>query len=206
MNSWFVQTRVESDRDAEPMVGAIAFEADDETAVVVFECHSSGGSASAAQSILEELLDSLPALPISTDEWEGALRMADRRMHADPQAGQWSAVGLTLTDELAVGASVGECHAWLLGDASWDVTRMQHLRPLLGTTEAQPIGFGPVAIDVALLAGTNSLFDQVDDDRALAIFEDGSTDATDALVQACRGADLGRLVSDVAMAVIRRKH
>jgi hypothetical protein len=206
MSSWFVQTRVETDRDGEARVGALEREVGGETVVVVYALHSANASSLAARKVFLDLLDELPAFPESPDEWEGALRMADRRLARDTNVGRLSAVAITLTAEGAVGASVGECRCWLLGDASWETTRLQHARPLLGTTEAQPIGFGPVGIDVAMLLGTPSLFEQVAPERAVQLVEDGATAAPEALVSACRSAELGRLAADVGLAVVRRKH
>ena len=58
-----------------------------------------------------------------------------------------------------VGASVGDSGAWMLtGKTILDLTENQHRKPLLGSDEASPVGFGPFELSGRLLIASDGLF------------------------------------------------
>jgi hypothetical protein len=64
------------------------------------------------------------------------------------------------------GASVGDSSAWLLAAAGvTDLTQYQKSKPLLGSGNATPIGFGPLPCVGRVLVASDGLFKYVPYDR-----------------------------------------
>jgi PPM family protein phosphatase len=100
------------------------------------------------------------------------------------------------------GASAGDSGAWLIGaTAVQDLTEHQRQKPLLGSGNAVPIGFGPVRHEGRLLMASDGLFKYVpyaricDLARSVAL-----ADAPTELVAAARLSS-GTLQDDVAVLV-----
>ena len=73
--------------------------------------------------------------------------------------GQCTAVVVEISEGRVLGASVGDSGAWMLtGKAIIDLTENQHRKPLLGSDEAMPMGFGPIELSGRLLIATDGLF------------------------------------------------
>jgi serine/threonine protein phosphatase PrpC len=83
---------------------------------------------------------------------------------AAPQAlaqsgGQCTAAVVEISEGRVFGASVGDSGAWMLtGKAIIDLTESQHRKPLLGSDEVLPMGFGPIELSGRLLIATDGLF------------------------------------------------
>lgn len=208
MSHWFVQTRIATDRSREPLIACDVFENGDNTSIFLMQSRSPSSEARTGLEIaaehVAELTESGP--PRDSDGWEEELRRLDRRLHLTPDAGKVFGIAATLDGGGVVGASLGDCAAWLIGDATWQVTRMQHRLTFLGTGDARPIGFGPSAVDEVLFAGTHSLFEQIPAMEIAEIVRDSSEDAPNAIVRRLRALGLGRLNSDVGFLILRRKH
>jgi serine/threonine protein phosphatase PrpC len=73
--------------------------------------------------------------------------------------GQCTAVVVEISEGRVFGASVGDSGAWMLtGKTTIDLTENQHRKPLLGSDEALPMGFGPIELSGRLLIATDGLF------------------------------------------------
>jgi len=73
--------------------------------------------------------------------------------------GQCTAVVVEISEGRIFGASVGDSGAWLItGKGIVDLTENQHRRPLLGSDEAMPMGFGPIEFSGRLLIASDGLF------------------------------------------------
>ena len=112
---------------------------------------------------------------------------------------------MAVTDGLVFGASVGDSGAWLVGAAGvTDLTQHQKPKPLLGSGNATPIGFGPLPCVGRVLIGSDGLFKYVPHGR---IHDLASTlpfdDVPRALVDAARLRS-GGLQDDIAVIVAGR--
>jgi len=117
--------------------------------------------------------------------------------------GQCTAVIVEISQGRVVGASVGDSGAWLLtGKAIVDLTENQHRKPLPGSDEALPMGFGPVELSGRLLIATDGLFSYATDSdiaqRATAL---SLNDAVDQLIAGVRLPN-GALQDDVAIILL----
>jgi serine/threonine protein phosphatase PrpC len=117
--------------------------------------------------------------------------------------GQCTAVVVEISEGRVVGASVGDSSAWLLtGKAIVDLTENQHRKPLLGSDEALPMGFGPIELSGRLLIATDGLFKYATESdiaqRATALL---ANDAVDKLIAGVRLLG-GALQDDVAIIFI----
>jgi PPM family protein phosphatase len=73
--------------------------------------------------------------------------------------GGGAAVVVEISEGRIIGASVGDSGAWMLtGKAIIDLSENQHRKPLLGSDEAMPMGFGPIELSGRLLIATDGLF------------------------------------------------
>jgi serine/threonine protein phosphatase PrpC len=114
--------------------------------------------------------------------------------------GQTTAIVLVVQDGQVFGASVGDSSAWLLAVASiTDLTQYQKSKPLLGSGNAEPTGFGPIPCVGRVLVGSDGLFKYVPYER---IRDLASTlpiaDVPAALVAAARLRS-GALQDDIAV-------
>jgi serine/threonine protein phosphatase PrpC len=120
-----------------------------------------------------------------------------------PTGGQCTAVVVEISEGRVVGASVGDSGAWLLtGKAIVDLTENQHRKPLLGSDEALPMGFGPIELSGRQLIATDGLFKYATEtdiaQRATAL---SVNDAVDKLIAGVRLLS-GALQDDVAIVLV----
>lgn len=93
----------------------------------------------------------------TAEDWARCLYEADQAVVRT--GGQCTAVVVEISEGRIVGASVGDSAAWLLtGKAIVDLTENQHRKPLLGSDESLPMGFGPMELSGRLLIATDGLF------------------------------------------------
>jgi len=100
------------------------------------------GGADAAESICKAVADRCSHGRVA--DWPGCLARIDREMSSSGACGLAAAVVIEIADDgRIVGASVGDCEAWMFsGDgASRSLTARQARKPLLGDGTAQPVGF-----------------------------------------------------------------
>jgi hypothetical protein len=97
-------------------------------------------------------------------DWAGWLAHVDREMSRS-RVGHASAVVIEIADDgRIVGASVGDCEAWMFGGgaASRSFTAGQSRKPLLGEGTAQPVGFQARLGRGTLLMATDGLWKYMD--------------------------------------------
>jgi serine/threonine protein phosphatase PrpC len=161
----------------------------------------SAGGAAAADSLIA-FLSSLITIAGSTD-WGAALRRFDQRLSTHVSGGQTTGVVAFIDRERVIGASVGDCEAWLLhADETSELTVRQHRKPLLGSGEAVPVGFVAARRGGRLLMASDGLFKYASSQavRTLAVI-DGVDAAVQALVR-CVRLPSGALQDDVAVVMV----
>ena len=93
----------------------------------------------------------------SAEDWARCLYEADQTLVQ--KGGQCTAVVVEIAEGRVFGASVGDSGAWMLTvKGIIDHTENQHRKPLLGSDEAMPMGFGPIELSGRLLIATDGLF------------------------------------------------
>ncbi|MGO9946962.1 MAG: protein phosphatase 2C domain-containing protein [Steroidobacteraceae bacterium] len=116
-----------------------------------------GGAAAAAMACsiaAQRLRTQGPGTP---EDWARCLYEVDQALART--GGQCTAVVVEISGAQVFGASVGDSGAWMFtGRAIIDLTENQHRKPLLGSDEALPMGFGPVELSGRLLIATDGLF------------------------------------------------
>jgi len=93
-------------------------------------------------------------------DWTGWLAHVDREMSRS-RVGLAAAVVIEIWDDgRIIGASVGDCEAWMFGGgaASRSLTARQASKPLLGEGTAQPVGFQARLGRGTLLMATDGLW------------------------------------------------
>jgi PPM family protein phosphatase len=127
-------------------------------AVVADGAGGTGGGAAAAAMACSIAAQRLRTGSTGTPEdWQSCLYEVDRALAQS--GGQCTAVVVEIAAGRVFGASVGDSGAWILtGKAIIDLTASQHRKPLLGSDEALPIGFGPIELSGRLLIATGGLF------------------------------------------------
>jgi len=171
-------------------------------AIVADGAGGMGGGAAAAAMACSIAAQRLRAGSTGTaEDWARCLYEADQAVVRT--GGQCTAVVVEISEGHVVGASVGDSGAWLLtGKAIVDLTENQHRKPLLGSDEALPIGFGPIELSGRLLIATDGLFKYATESdiaqRATAL---SVNDAVDKLIAGVRLLS-GALQDDVAVILI----
>lgn len=121
------------------------------------------GGAIAAETICKAVADQCQ-LDIPND-WSRCLASVDRQMSGS--SGLTAAVVVEVRDDgSVVGASVGDCEAWVFIDGTAiNLTVEQVRKPLLGEGKASPVGFKRVCIPVkecSLVVATDGLWKYLD--------------------------------------------
>ena len=117
------------------------------------------GGARAAERVVgaaRALMDRAKELPTAA-AWCDFLRAMDEELARDRDAGETTAVVLSVTRDAVLGASVGDSAAWnVTGDAIDALTEGQH-PPRLGTSLAQPAAAARAVTASAWSSWTKSL-------------------------------------------------
>ena len=153
---------VASGRRCQDQVSVIHFE----SGVVIAVADGAGGTGNgdvAARTVIAEI-SSAAAMTLDQAGWCSLLRQIDHRIGA----GESTCVVLSVSREGISGASVGDSQAWLIQDSVIDnLTRNQIRKPLLGSGEAQPVGFTHAASPALLLVSTDGFSNYIRKDRFL---------------------------------------
>jgi serine/threonine protein phosphatase PrpC len=145
----------ESRGTGEDRVAAISLPAGVAVAVADGAGGIGGGREAAAEAlaIFARAVDE--HIPIKAADWISLLRDIDAKLARG--RGQCCWVGVWISDNTIVGASVGDCAAWLIGETILDLTQNQIRKPLFGSGDAQPISFAAELDDSTLLLATDGL-------------------------------------------------
>jgi PPM family protein phosphatase len=127
-------------------------------AVVADGAGGTGGGAAAAALVCSMAAERMRAGGMGTaEDWARFLYQVDQALVQT--GGQCTAVVVEISEGRVFGASVGDSGAWMLnGKAVLDLTESQHRKPLLGSDEAMPLGFGSIELSGRLLIATDGLF------------------------------------------------
>jgi PPM family protein phosphatase len=97
------------------------------------------------------------------EDFEEYLRKMDFEIYQTPLLGESTVIVGKIQDGNVIGASVGDSECWLFNKSfDYELTSMSINRPLLGSSEAKPIAFGPFELDGVLLIGSDGLFKYAD--------------------------------------------
>lgn len=131
---------------------------DDGVVIVVADgAGGTGGGAQAADAVIREVTAGA-ALTYDAAKWCEVLRQTDLRIGV----GESTCVVAARTAAGIVGASVGDSKAWLLENGELtDLTNGQLRKPLLGSGDAQPVGFSHPAARGLLLVATDGFCNYV---------------------------------------------
>ena len=141
----------------------------------------------------------------SKEDCEDHLRQLDTDLLKSTTAGEAACSMLVLRKNQFFGASVGDCGVWALtSEAIFDLTKNQIRKPLLGSGQAKPVGFGPhflndpvvIASDGLLKYAARSAYDEIRLRRFSSI-----EDSADALVDAVR-LESGALQDDLSFVLL----
>jgi serine/threonine protein phosphatase PrpC len=132
------------------------------------------------------------------------LRRLDDELASDPSCGESTAVLLVVLDGKVFGASVGDSGAWALTvDGVLDVTERQRRKPLLGSGEAEPVGFGPLLFNDRVLVASDGLLKYAARERIRrSTFIEDIDAAADELVAAAR-LPSGLLQDDLSLVIVQ---
>jgi hypothetical protein len=92
-----------------------------------------------------------------------ALAVVDQAVASNPRAGETTGLLIVIDDDFVVGASVGDCAAWVVppDDEPREITVHQMRKPRIGTGRASPMGFGPTSLDGVLFVMTDGVADYI---------------------------------------------
>jgi serine/threonine protein phosphatase PrpC len=131
------------------------------------------GAGEAAEQVVNSLVkafagDKVDATPDSCAE---ALAAVDQTVTSNPRAGETTGLLIVIDDDSVVGASVGDCVAWVVppDDEPREVTVHQMRKPRIGTGRASPMGFGPTSLDGLLFVMTDGVADYITGEQLTAL-------------------------------------
>lgn len=136
--------------------------------------------------------------------WCHILSQADEELYQHPIAGETTAVVVAVNDNLVCGASVGDSGAFLVQEAgSIELTDQQWRRPLIGSSIAAPVPFGPIPLAGTLLLASDGLIKYATPETIRQIvLTNPVKDATKALIESVRYPS-GNLPDDVTVIISR---
>ena len=150
------------------------FAHDARTVIVVADgAGGSGAGALAAKKVIREVESGYTQIH-SAAEWSVFLRQIDCRIND----GESTAVVVDIRPFGIAGASVGDSRAMIISEELvTELTIHQHRKPLLGSGQAEPVGFTSEPLDGVLLVGTDGFFNYAKPEaiRALVIADDFPT-------------------------------
>lgn len=176
--------------------------------LVLVVCDGAGGlvgGARAAERVVgaaRALLDRARGLPDAA-AWCDFLRAMDAELARDPEAGETTAVVLSVTRDRVAGASAGDSGAWCVTGGGADELTGAQQKTRLGTGRALPepvVRVGPIG---TLVAASDGLWKHAPHDAVVnAARGEALDDVPDALVALAR-LPTGELPDDVVVLAVR---
>jgi serine/threonine protein phosphatase PrpC len=116
-----------------------------------------GSGAEAAEAVVREVKAAVRETT-NADGWTGLLRQIDFRIGP----GESTAVVVDVQLQGICGASVGDSQAWMIDEGELTIlTEKQQRKPLLGSGDANPVGFNHVPLSGLLLVATDGFCNYV---------------------------------------------
>ncbi|QPB82386.1 hypothetical protein CWC22_005050 [Pseudoalteromonas rubra] len=95
----------------------------------------------------------------SPDEFEAFLLSLDATISSDSILGETTIIVGKVSNNEVFGASVGDSECWILSNEfDYELSSHQIRKPLLGSGNSKPIGFGPINFSGTLLVASDGLF------------------------------------------------
>jgi PPM family protein phosphatase len=163
------------------------------------------GGAAAAEGAVQGVREAAAMEPLArTGDWVQLLRSIDADLVADPEAGETTLVGLTLSAAGIVGASVGDSGAWVVDTAGWrDLTARQQRKPDAGTGMAAAVPFQCGPLEGTLLLATDGLLKYAVPERIAPVARGADLQAAAAQVVELVRLPSGELWDDVGVVLCR---
>lgn len=165
MGQYFIKIEQASEQGQDR---ASAFETED--AVVLLLADGSGGSTNggrAAQFYVDRMHEILMNEPDPDPiRMEKLLRNIDTEIYKNVSGGETTALLIIIKNNEITGASAGDSKIWVFNRVfDYELTKHQYRKPLLGSSKAIPVGFGPFPMEGILIAGSDGLFNYTDPEK-----------------------------------------
>ncbi|MEI8379892.1 MAG: protein phosphatase 2C domain-containing protein [Planctomycetota bacterium] len=122
-----------------------------------------GNGAQASRAVIAELRGSA-SLDLDESAWCSLLRQIDHRIGD----GESTCVVLAATAQGIIGASVGDSQAWFVHDGGIvNLTQRQIRKPLLGSGQAEPVGFSHPTSQGLIVVSTDGFCNYIRKERFL---------------------------------------
>lgn len=141
---------------------------------------------------------------ITLESLEEQVNLLDKMMYKTKNVGESTLVMVLLTDTQIMGVSVGDSKCWMFGkDFDHELSLMQHRKPLLGSGEAQPIGFCMEMMGTVIL-GSDGLFDYTSIEKIKKECQNKNGTAKSLAMLAKEST--GGFQDDISVVLIKEKH
>jgi PPM family protein phosphatase len=126
-----------------------------------------------------------------------------RRIDAVLNGGQCALAVAAITGSAILGASVGDCGAWLIDDQLHDLTAHQIRKPLVGSGKAAPVAFEAELGAATLLLASDGLFNYARREQILGLARSPDLDAAANALANLPRLRSGTLPDDVSVILCR---
>jgi serine/threonine protein phosphatase PrpC len=123
------------------------------------------GAAEAAEQVVNSLVKAFAGAQVDATPGSCAevLAVVDHAVASNPRAGETTGLLVVIDADSVVGASVGDCAAWIVpqNDGRREISVHQMRKPRIGTGRANPVGFGPTSLKGVLIMITDGIADHI---------------------------------------------
>jgi serine/threonine protein phosphatase PrpC len=141
---------------------------------------------------------------ITIESLEEQVNLLDKMMYKTKSVGESTFVMVLITDTQIMGVSVGDSKCWMFGkDFDHELSLMQYRKPLLGSGEAQAIGFCMEMMG-SIVIGSDGLFDYTSIEKIKYEIQDKNTTAKNLAMLAKEAT--GGLQDDISVVLVKEKH
>ena len=118
-----------------------------------------GDGKHASQNAIDFVHSFLTGKEITLNNVKSCIKHVDHQLSLCDNYGETTLIVLIQTNNQIFGASVGDSSAIMVSKALvHDLTENQIRKPLVGSGEASPVGFGPLNVNGSIIIGTDGLF------------------------------------------------
>ncbi len=119
------------------------------------------GAGKVSEKFLELITDKIKSGPIPKDFMvlEQIMRDIDSKLFQHSNGSETTAIVTIINDTQVWGVSVGDSQCWMFNNEfNYELTKNQYRKPLLGSGQAIPVGFGPFELNRFIVVGSDGLF------------------------------------------------